>query len=369
MKKKKTLAISPYKIIVPVGTIFITLFICTFMIKAMDLSPIEALKGLLVGSFGSISAVTETMVKMTPLIFTGLSYAIAYRCGLTNLGMEGQLYIGALCATAVGVYLKEIPSAIHIPLCLIAAFIGGGIWGMLAGLLKVKFGASEIITTVMLNTIATNFIAYMVAGPMIEPPGVNQQTAAVEASAELPRLYSDYRVHLGFLIAIGFVFAFWIFLWKSKKGYEVRVSGFNRDAAKYSGIKTDRNIVLVMFLAGGLAGLAGACEILGVQKRMVPTISPGYGSDGIAVSLIGNNSPIGVVIGALLFGALRAGSNKMQILAKVPTSMISIIQALVIIAVVSSYFVMHKLDAYQLKKNTLKMLEIEEKRKKESAKE
>ena len=319
------------------------------LIRLIGFDPIKAFSAMLQGAFGSTSSFGETIVKMSPLIFTGMSYAIASRCGLTNLGMEGQLYMGALAATAVGIYATGLPTAIHLPLTILAGFVGGGIWGLIAGALKVRFGASEIITTVMLNTIAINFIDFMVNGPMIEPPGINCQTLPVQPTAQLPNLIPETRAHWGFIMALLFVFLFWLFLWRSKKGYEVRVSGLNMNAAQYSGINTNNNILLVMFLAGGLAGLAGANEILGVQIRMIPTISPGYGFDGIAVALIGNNSPIGIIIGALLFGAFRAGGNRMQIKAKVPNAIVSVIQALVIIAVVASQMLLEKWNEKQLK--------------------
>ncbi len=319
------------------------------LIRLIGFDPITAFSAMLQGAFGSTSSFGETLVKMSPLIFTGMSYALANRCGLTNLGMEGQLYMGALAATAVGIYATGLPAVVHLPLTILAGFIGGGLWGLIAGALKVRFGASEIITTVMLNTIAINFIDFMVNGPMIEPPGINCQTLPIQKSAELPNLIPETRAHWGFILALLFVMLFWLFLWRSKKGYEVRVSGLNMNAARYSGINTNKNMLLVMFLAGGLAGLAGANEILGVQIRMIPTISPGYGFDGIAVALIGNSSPIGIIIGALLFGAFRAGGNRMQIRAKVPNSIVAVIQALVIIAVIASQMLLEKWNEKQLK--------------------
>lgn len=341
--------------------IAISLVLGMIVVTLMGNSALLATKSLFSGAFGSVNAIAETMVKMTPLLFTGMSYAIAIRCGLTNLGMEGQLYIGALASTAVGIYIKGLPMFIHLPIAILAGFIGGGVWGLIAGSLKVRFGASEIITTVMLNTIAINFIDYMVNGPMIEPPGVNCQTSPVQPTAQLPNLIPGTRIHWGIVVGFLFILLFWLFLWKSKKGFEVRISGLNMNAAKYSGINTDRNILLVMFLAGGLAGLAGGIEILGVQTRMIPQISPGYGFDGIAVSLIGQNSPVGIIFGALLFGAFRAGGNRMQMIAKVPNSIVGVIQAFIIISVVASSILIDKwtekkLQATQRQEKTMEAI-------------
>ena len=210
------------------------------------------------------------------------------------------MYMGALTAAAVGIYV-DVPAVLHIPLCILAGFVGGGLWGLLAGWLKVQFGASEIITTVMLNTIAIYFIEFMVTDParMMEPGGVSGQSNPLLESARLDILLPNTRAHWGIIVGLVCVVLFWLFLWRSKKGYEVRVSGFNMQAAAYSGINTSRNILLVMLLSGGVAGLAGACEVMGVPGRLYALFSPGYGYDGIAVALIGLNSPLGIVFGAL----------------------------------------------------------------------
>ena len=314
------------------------LAVSMIIISVMGVSPAKALSKMLSGALGSRSALAETLVKMTPLLFTGMSYALAIRCGLTNIGMEGQLYIGALASTIVGVYVRGLPMAIHLPLAFLAGFLGGALWGGIVGVLKVRFSANEIITTVMLNTVATNLVQYMVNGPITEPPGDDAQSSPLLDTARLPIILKGTRAHLGIILALLFVVLFYLVLWKSKKGYEIRVSGQNANAAIYSGINTQRNIVLVMLLAGGLAGLAGATEVMGVQGRLFPTVSPGYGFDGIAVALIGANTAPGIVAGAFLFGILRAGGNSMQRATGVPVAIISVIQAVVIIMVVATGF-------------------------------
>ncbi len=337
---------------VSVSAIVVALLLGMGLIKFMDISPLKAFSALLEGAFGSKNSIGETLVKMTPLLFTGMSYALANRCGLTNLGMEGQMYIGALFAAAVGISFTGLPPALHIVLCILAGFVGGGLWCLIAGALKVWSGASEIIVTVMLNTVAIYLIEFMVTGgPMLEPPGtVTGQSRPVLESAAFGKLIPGTRAHWGFLLALLFVFLFWLFLWKSKKGYEVRVSGYNLQAAAYSGINTRQNILLVTFLAGGIAGLAGVSEVLGVQGRLYASFSPGYGYDGIAVALIGMNSPVGIIVGALLFGAFRAGGNRMQMRAQVPDAIVSVIQAFVIIAVVASHMLLEIWNEYRLKK-------------------
>ena len=353
VKLKSTASRSLTSVGVSAAAVVIALAVGMLLVVAMQKDPAKAFTSMVNGAFGP-GYFTETLVKMTPLLLTGISFALCNRCGLTNLGMEGQMYIGALFATLVGAYINGLPWYIHVPLCLIAGFIGGGLWCLITGLLKVFCGASEIITTVMLNWIAQFLIEYLINGPMIATPGGNPQTKNVLASARLGTLIQGSRLNWGFVIAIGCVVLFWLFISRSKKGYEVRVSGMNATAALYSGINIKKNILLVTFLAGGAAGLAGCIEILGVQKCIQSAFASGYGFDGIAVSLIGQNSPVGIVFGALLFGAFRAGGNNMMRKAQVPDSIVSVIQALVIIMVIGSQMVLEIMNEQKLRKQARK---------------
>lgn len=338
VKFRNNMSSAARQIVISLMAVVVALIISMLVIAAMGVNPLKAISKMLTGALGNKNAIAETLVKMPPLIFTGMSYALANRCGLTNIGMEGQLYIGALTATIAGVYIQGLPMIIHLPLTMIAGFLGGAIWGGIVGVLKVHFGANEIITTVMLNTVAINLVQFMVNGPITEPPGDDAQSSPLLDSATLPVILKGTRAHLGIIIALLFVVAFYLFLWKSKKGYEIRVSGQNPDAALYSGINTRRNIVMVMLIAGGVAGLAGATEVMGVQGRLFSSVSPGYGFDGIAVSLIGANTAPGIVAGAFLFAILRAGGNSMQRATGVPVAIISVIQAVVILMVVATGF-------------------------------
>ncbi len=334
IKLRNNLKIVARQFLVSVLAVVVALGIGMVIIAAMGVDPFLAIKNMFVGALGTKKAVSDTLVKTAPLLFTGMSYALASRCGLTNIGMEGQLYMGALFSTLVAVYVP-MPVGVHLVLAMLCGFIGGAIWGGIVGVLKVRFGASELITTVMLNTIAINIVAWMVNGPITEPPGMDAQSPPILETAALPVIVPGTRAHLGVIIALIFVFLFYMFLWKSKKGYEVRISGQNKMAAIYSGINTNRNILLVMLLAGGLAGLAGSNEVLGMQGRLFQKVSPGYGFDGIAVALIGANTAPGIVFGAVLFGIMRAGGNFMQMTTGVPVAIINIIQAIVIIMVVA----------------------------------
>ncbi len=319
----------------PIAAILAALVLGALAIKLMGISPLDAYANLVRGSLGSRNAIGETLVKASPLVFTGLSFALAFRCGLINMGAEGQLYLGAIGSVLVGVYVTGLPAVLHLPLAVAAGFIAGGLWGLLAGWLKVKFGASEIITTVMFNYVAVFLNGFLVTGPIKEAPGVYPQTALVASAARLPRLLSGTRLHLGFVLAIAGLVFYYMFLWHTAQGFQLRGVGLNAQAARYAGMNPSSSTVLAMFLAGGMAGLAGAGELLGVQLRLREGVSQGFGYDGIAVAFLGANHPLGMLLSALLFGMLRSGGNMMKILSGVPVSLVFIVQALVIMFVVA----------------------------------
>ncbi len=324
-----------WRIIIQIFSIIAALLVGAVIIRLIGGNPGAAYRALFLGSMGNVRALWETLVKATPLIFTGLSFAYAARAGLINIGAEGQLYMGGFLATLVGSNFAGLPMIIHLPVTLLAGFIGGGLWGLIIGWLKVRFGANEIITTVMFNYVAIFFISYLVTGPMIEPPGTYPQSRPITDSAMLPRFFQGSRLHWGLILALVCVFFYWFFFRKLKVGYEARVVGSNFSAAKYAGMKPAKVMILVMFIAGGMGGLAGANEILAIQGKLFQGFSPGYGFDGIAVALVGLNTPVGIILGGVLFGALRSGGNMMQMIAKVPVSTIYVIQSLVIIFVIS----------------------------------
>ena len=341
MKEKKKKFVWPKfcynleKIIIPIIVIFLSLSIGTIIIKVMGIDILLVYRIFFKGGSGSIGFIEETLVKATPIILTGLSFAFAFRAGIFNVGAEGQLYMGGVLAALVGTSLQGLPMIIHLPLVIIAAFIGGGLWGLFAGWLKVKFEANEIITTVMLNYVANFWVSYLVTGPMKAPPGTFPQSESVATSAQLPRILPPTRVHLGLIIALICIVLYYIFFRKMILGYETRITGKNMDASKYAGMNSERIMLFIMFISGGMAGLAGASEILGIQGRLLADFSPGYGFSGIVVSLVGMNSPFGIFLTAILFGILKSGGNLMQMIAKVPVAVIYIIEGLVVIFVLA----------------------------------
>ena len=273
----------------------------------------------------------ESLVASTPYIFAGLAVALGFRVGLFNIGVEGQLFIGAITAVAAGIFLKGLPAIIHIPLALLAGIIGGGLWGYIPGWLKAKTGGHEVINTIMMNYIAFRLSEYLLRGPLKNPEGFTPVSAFIEESARLPRFFdSPIRFHLGFFIALGFAWVVYWFLFKTTWGFTLRTVGANPNAAKYAGMNITRSTVLAMFLSGGLAGLAGANEVLGVNYNLAVAFSSGYGFDSIALALLGKSHPTGVVLAAILFGFLRNGAIQMQLTAGIPIDIISVLQAAIL---------------------------------------
>jgi simple sugar transport system permease protein len=341
-------------LLVPVLAVITGLFLGALVILASGENPINAYGALFAGSFGkpanlieglgilfstgesaallkAIYPFTESLVIATPYIFAGLSVALGFRCGLFNIGAEGQFFIGALTSAFVGYSLKGLPMIVHLPLAILAGAAGGALWGMIPGYLKARFGAHEVVNTIMMNWIAFRLSDWLLSGPM-KASGFRPVTPNVLASAELPRFFPEpLRFNLGFFIALLVAYFIYWFLFKTTLGFEIRAVGANPDAAKYAGMNIIRNFVLVMAMAGALAGLAGSAQVLGVDHWVGQGFSAGYGFDAIAIALLGKSHPAGVVMAALLFGFLRGGATNMQSMAGIPIDIISIIQGLVII--------------------------------------
>ncbi|MFH1185476.1 MAG: ABC transporter permease [Chloroflexota bacterium] len=283
--------------------------------------------------YKAIYPFTESLLLSTPYIFAGLAVAVGFRCGLFNIGAEGQFFMGALGAAYVGYSITGLPWFIHLPLALLGGGLAGAIWGAIPGYLKARFGAHEVVNTIMMNWIAFRLSDWLLNGPM-KSGGFRPVTPNVEVTAEIPRFFPDpLRFNWGFVLALlAALFVYW-FLFKTTLGFEVRAVGANPDAAKYAGMSVVRNFVMVMTLSGALAGLAGSVQVLGTDHWVGQGFSAGYGFDSIALALLGKSHPLGVVLAALLFGILRGGATSMQSLARIPIHIISVIQGMVIIFV------------------------------------
>lgn len=273
----------------------------------------------------------ESLVTSVPYIFAGLAVALGFRVGLFNIGAEGQLFIGAATTVTAAIYLKGLPAIVHIPISLLAGFLGGGLWGFIPGWLKAKTGGHEVINTIMMNYIAFRLSEYLLRGPLKDPLGGSPISAKIQDSAKLFRFFDQpIRFHLGFFIALLVAYLVYFLLFKTTWGYTLRTVGANPRAAKYAGMNIVSTTVLAMFLSGGLAGLAGANEVMGVNHNLAVAFSSGYGFDAIALALLGKSHPLGVVLSAILFGFLRNGAIQMQLTAGVPIDIISVLQAFIL---------------------------------------
>lgn len=279
----------------------------------------------------AFNPILESLVRSTPFIFAGLSVALGFRVGLFNIGAEGQLFMGAIFSVWVGYTFTGLPWFIHLPFAILAGALGGAIWGFIPGWLKAKTGGHEVINTIMMNFIAFRLSEWLLAGPMQKPDSFNPETAKIADSAKLYRFFeTPIRFHAGFFLALGVAWLVYWFLFKTKWGFDLRTVGANPHAARYAGINIVRSTVVAMSLAGALAGLAGANEVLGLNYNLALAFSSGYGFDSIALALLGKSHPLGVVLAALLFGTLRSGATRMQVAAGIPIDIISIIQALIL---------------------------------------
>lgn len=317
----------------PLVALLLALLVASVIIVLSGANPIFAYASMMEGAFGSFRSFSETMIKATPLLLAALGLTISYRTGLVSVGAEGQIVMGGLAATLAGLYFSALPGIILIPLLMIAGMLGGGLWGAIPGYLRAKLGVSEVINTIMLNYVAIFFVAYLLDKPLKEPPGYFPQSAMIAKQAWLPVLFEGTRFHLGVIVAIVALFVVYFLLWRSPLGYQMRAVGLSQTAAHTSGINVKKNLVMAMGLSGMFAGLAGMVEVSAIHHRLVNGFSSEYGFDAMAVALLGKLHPAGVVVAALFFGALRVGANMMQRTVQVPSSLVFVIQGLVILFV------------------------------------
>jgi simple sugar transport system permease protein len=351
--------------ITPLIAVIFALLVGAIVIVIIGEDPIYVYKILFSNAISNRDGWGNVLFRATPLIFTGLAVAFAFRCGLFNIGGEGQVYIGAFLSTWVGFTFTNLPAFILIPLCILAAAAGGALWAAIPGILKAKRGVHEVIVTIMMNWIAASFTFFLVLrfkAPETETmkaAGVKQMiphTKEIAQAARLPRLYDIFKsinidfpsynqVNVSFFIAIAAAILAYYILWKTNLGYEIRAVGYNPLAAEYGGISVAKNIVLAMVISGAFAGLVGTNEVMGFKYRWRQELFTGLGFNGIAVALLGKNHPLGVVLAAILFGILNYGGAIVNIFTegRIPRELIMVLQAVIVIFVVISDEVVKRL--------------------------
>ena len=359
MKKyKKIDYYNIFEALTPLIAVFFALLVGAIVIILVGEDPINVYKILFSNAISNRDGWGNVLFRATPLIFTGMAVAFAFRCGLFNIGGEGQVYVGAFLATWVGFTFTNLPSFILIPLCILSAAVGGALWAAVPGILKAKTGVHEVIVTIMMNWIAFSLTFFLVlkykasATPEMVAAGVKQMiphTEEIAPAARLPRLYtilkslninfpSHNQLNISLLIAIGIAILAYYILWKTNLGYEIRAVGYNPLAAEYGGINVAKNIILAMVISGAFAGLVATNEVMGFKYRWRQELFTNLGFNGIAVALLGKNHPFGVVLAAILFGILNYGGAIVNIYTegRIPREIIMVLQAVIVIFVVIS---------------------------------
>ncbi|MDO4620780.1 MAG: ABC transporter permease [Lachnospiraceae bacterium] len=319
-------------VVVPLLSILLAILIGAIIMLCLGANPAVALKNLVIGAFGSKPNIGTTLTKSTPLIFTGLCACFAYKCGVFNLGGEGQFIVGSIaaCYVTLTTGITGFPAML---LAMIAGAVAGGIWGFIPGILKITRGQNEMIISIMFNYIATLLMGVIYTNWLRD--GSVPQTAAVPKESMLPRIVTGMRMTWGFVIAIVLGILIYYFLYRTSAGFRLRAVGLNPTASRFNGFPVKRFILISFIVSGAIAGLGGSVELLGTQYRLINGYASGYGFDGVAMALIGQLNPIATIVVALFFAALRAGATTMQAATGVPTSVSDIIQALVIVFTVA----------------------------------
>lgn len=313
--------------------LLLALIVFSVTLLFLGYNPISALGTIITGAFGRLNSTSETFIRFIPLLLTAMAFLIAFKAQFLNLGVEGQLYIGALIAYLVGANLGALTGFIAIPLILIAGFMGGVIWLAIPLIMKTKRGVNEIFPTVVMNFIAMFIIAWVTTGPLKDPDALNPRTPFLPESTWLPLIHPEYRLHTFIFLVVIIALFIYVTLYKTTIGYKIRAVGQNPRAAEHGGINVTRAVITAGLLSGGIAGLTGMMEIFGIHHFLIQGFSPGFGFLGIAVAALGNFHPIGVIFAAFFFAVLQIGGESMQRGAGIPVDIIVIMTAVLVLTV------------------------------------
>ncbi|MCC6802691.1 MAG: ABC transporter permease [Anaerolineae bacterium] len=335
----------------PIVAVLLAFVAGAVLLLILGADPIKAYATMIDGAFGNQASLFRTLTRATPLLIIAIGICIAFRGGVINIGAEGQVFIGAISAAAFALAAgNTLPPLLFALLTLIVGFVAGAAWGAIPGFLKARFDVNEILSTVMMNEIATQVLLYMLSGPMLDPDQIAAgtrvpQSAQVPEGTWLARLAPPSQLNVGLFVGLAMAVVVYVLLWRTTIGYKIRAVGLNKAASRYAGISVRRYVLLALTLSGGLAGLAGATELTGISHRMVEGFAVGYGFSGIVVALFGRLHPLGAIPSAFLFGALLVGADKMQRTLQVPAATVTTLQGLIVVFVVSSDFFIRRYTA------------------------
>ncbi len=324
-------------LLLPFAAIAVAMLLSAGLVLASGASPFSVFYLVARGAAGSQFAILETLTRATPLIFTGLAAAVAFRAKLWNIGGEAQLYMGAVATVVVGTGLLWIPSILVLPAMMLAAILAGALTLLGPALLKTRFGVDEVVTTLLLNFVVILFVSMLLEGPLKDPMGLGwPQSARVLPEAQLPKLVQGKRLHLGFLFAVAVAFVVWFINARTALGYEMRAVGYNPEAARFAGIRINRVIVKTALLSGGLAGLGGLSEVAGLKGNLTLDLSPGFGYTGIVVAMLALLNPLGVVAAAIFVAGVFVGADAMSRAVAVPSYIAQVMVALSLLSMVTA---------------------------------
>lgn len=329
-------------VLYPAAAIVATLLIASLLVLAAGASPFNVLWLVVKGAAGSQFAIVETLTRATPLIFTGLAVAVAFRARLWNIGAEAQLYVGAVVTVVLGTGALPLPAPVLIPLIMFATMLAGGLVLLGPALLKTRFGVDEVVTTLLLNFIVLLFVSMLLDSLLKDPTGLGwPQSRKVVAAAQLPRIITGKRLHYGFALALVSALLVWIVMKKAVLGYEMRAVGHNPQAARLFGIPVDTVLMKTALLSGGLAALAGFSEVAGLKGNLTLDLSPGFGYSGIVVAMLAMLNPLGVVLAAIFVAGIFVGADTMSRAAGVPSYIANVMVATALLAMVTAMMLTH----------------------------
>jgi general nucleoside transport system permease protein len=313
--------------LIPVVSVVVTFLLTSGFVLAVGANPVEAAYYFLLDPLSNPVRLIEVLVKATPLLMTGAAVAFAFAGGYWNIGVEGQLYMGATAATAIGLQMHGYPAWVALPLIVVGGFLAGMAWAVLPAFMKVRLKIDEVVTTLLLNYVSIYVVSAILNGPWRDPISQWPQSPEIAASAIFPRLIPRSRLHLGFILALLIIALLWFVLSRTAFGLKMRAVGFNQDAAHFSGIHVNRVIMIVALISGGIGGLAGASEVAGIHFHLIDAISPGYGYTGIIIATLGSLNAIGVAAAALFIGLIDTGSQTVSRALGVPAYLGDVLQA------------------------------------------
>jgi len=335
-------------------SILASLIIGAFIMLANGRNPVTGYVALINGAFGSKYNIATTFAKTVPLVLTGLATSISFRSGISNIGGEGQLYLGAFGAALIGITFVNLPGIVGIPLALAASLIAGGLYALFPAILKVRYNIDEVIVTIMLNTVAVLLTSYLVNYPFASEIGKMGGTEIIAEGYQLSRLVRLSTLNTSiFYVAVISIIMYYL-LERTSIGYEIKMVGQNSNFSRYGGINVKRRMIFAMVVSGALCGIAGAFEVLGVHYRFLQHISPGYAWDGMLIALIVKNNPIGVVLMSIFFGALKTGSISMENATGIPSELISVIQSIIILFIAGESGFKAKIKSFLANRRAIK---------------